>query len=195
MVATTVAAQRPLPLSSDLILRLKRRDASAFDALVRDNSRQLHSVAMRMLHREEDAADVVQEAFVAALKSIDRFRGDANVSTWLHRIVVNNCLMKLRRRRATTSDAMGDLLPAPTADDALVAEETRANVRRCIESLPVAYRTVLTLRDVDERDTHETAALLRMSPGAVKTRLHRARRALRLLLEQSMPGECLATGV
>jgi RNA polymerase sigma-70 factor (ECF subfamily) len=148
-----------------------------------------------MLGSDHDAADALQEAYVAALGGLHRFRGEALPSTWMHRIVVNTCLMKLRARRGRRARAMdGDL--ASTSDaDGLVVDEARRLVRDCISQLPDAYREVLVLRDMDERDTCETARLLRLAPGAVKTRLHRARRALRTLLEQSVSADEFALGV
>jgi RNA polymerase sigma-70 factor (ECF subfamily) len=169
--------------------------ATAFDALVREHEGRWVAIARRMLGSDHDAADAVQEAYVAALGSLDRFRGEALPSTWVHRIVVNVCLMKLRSRRGRLVHAMDDDLGSTSDADELVVDEARRFVRECISQLPDAYRDVLVLRDMDERDTGETARLLRLAPGAVKTRLHRARRALRAILEQSAWAEQFALGV
>jgi RNA polymerase sigma-70 factor (ECF subfamily) len=156
------------------------------------------AVARRMLRSEEDARDAVQDAFLSAFRALESFQGDARLSTWLHRIVVNACLMKLRTRRRKPEESIEDLLPGFLEDghqaspatpwrddvDALVdRERTRELVRTCIDRLPETHRTILLLRDVEDRDTDETAALLGLSPSAVKTRLHRARQALRTLLD------------
>jgi RNA polymerase sigma-70 factor (ECF subfamily) len=156
------------------------------------------AVARRFLRCEDDAADAVQDALLAAFRSLDKFAGHSSLGTWLHRIVVNACLMKLRvqsRKRAVPID---DLLPTfdesghhtrpihPWAEPALsrlLREESRHQVRVCIDRLPERYRTVLLLRDIEELDTEQTAQRLGIAPGAVKTRLHRARQALRTLLE------------
>jgi RNA polymerase sigma-70 factor (ECF subfamily) len=157
------------------------------------------AVARRMLRNEEDAADAVQDAFLAAFVSLRRFQGRAQVSTWLHRIVVNQCLMKLRsqKRRATQSldaltshfeDGIGCWAAAATRDHGAAQIdrlETRLVVRRSIQRLQEDFREILILRDIEGFDTDQTAALLGLSRSATKTRLCRARKALRTDLEAS----------
>jgi RNA polymerase sigma-70 factor (ECF subfamily) len=151
-----------------------------------------------MLRCEHDSDDAVQEAFISAFRSMGGFAGGSKLSTWLHRIVVNVCLMKLRARRPRREASIEPLLPQfdehghhaatysdwgnPPAVDVSLAE-TRAQVRACIDELPEAYRTVVLLRDIEELDTQETASLLGVSEANVKVRLHRARQALRTLLD------------
>jgi RNA polymerase sigma-70 factor (ECF subfamily) len=185
VAAPSLKADRPsaVPCRREAAPRL---DGRTFEALVRDHTDRWHAVARRMLGSDHDAADAVQEAYVAALGALDRFRGEAQPSTWLHRIVVNACLMRLRTRRGAAVSVVEERLTAPAEGDRLLAEEARQEVRACIARLPAGYREVLVLRDLDERDTDETARLLRLAPGAVKTRLHRARRALRALLEETV---------
>ena len=181
-----------------LVAALQDGDAAAFEQLVRDNTGRMLSVARRYLRNEDDAQDAVQEAFLSAFKAIDRFEGEAQLSTWLHRIVVNACLMRLRSRRRKPEESIEDQLPGflenghlaePTpgwrarADDLLESSEQRRLVRERIEQLPEGHRTVLLLRDIEGYDTQRTAIELEISPGAVKTRLHRARLALREQLE------------
>ena len=156
------------------------------------------STARRLVGNEEDARDVVQEAYISAFKALDEFKGDARLSTWLHRITINAALMKLRSRRRKPETSIEEMLPrfneaghsqtAPRrwsadADRALQRQEIRAFVRECIAELPENYRTVLLLRDIEELDTAETAEILDITPNAVKIRLHRARLALRGLLD------------
>jgi len=159
--------------------------------------------ARRLLSNEDDARDAVQDAFLSAFRSIEGFQGASRLSTWLHRIVVNAALMKLRSKRRKPEQSIDELLPEfledghqtprsakwnePYAD--LERRETHALVRHCIDQLPDAYRTVLMLRDIEELDTGETAELLGVSPNAVKIRLHRARQALRTLLDPHFRGE------
>jgi RNA polymerase sigma-70 factor (ECF subfamily) len=158
-----------------------------------------------MLAREEDAQDAVQEAFLSAFKSLDRFDARSQLTTWLHRICVNACLMKLRSQRRRPERSMDDLLPQflddghqrnpsspwkPVEESGIERQELRDLVRSKIEELPEAYREVLLLRDIEELDTEETARMLGMSLAAVKTRLHRARQALKALLDP-----CFAEGV
>jgi RNA polymerase sigma-70 factor (ECF subfamily) len=160
-------------------------------------------VARRMMPSEDDARDVVQEALLSAFRSIGSFEGTARLTTWLHRIVVNAALMKLRSRRRRREESIDDLLPrfdddghfaepvAPwevEAETLLERHETRGMVRRAIERLSENYRSVLILRDIEELDTEETAAALGIQVNAVKTRLHRARQALRTLLERELRG-------
>jgi RNA polymerase sigma-70 factor (ECF subfamily) len=179
------------------LARLRTADHAACESLIEQYGERMLAVARRMLRNEEDAADAVQDAFLAAFVSLRRFRGQARISTWLHRIVVNQCLMKLRsqKRRATLSlDALGShsedgggCWEAVAACDPAAAQvdqlETRLAVRRSIQQLPADFREILILRDIEEFDTNQTAALLDLSRAATKTRLHRARQALRAELE------------
>jgi RNA polymerase sigma-70 factor (ECF subfamily) len=187
-------------LASDeaaLLARLRARDESAFEELVRRYLPRLLILARRIVGNEEDARDVVQDAFFSAFRHLDGFAGDARLSTWLHRIVVNTALMKLRSRRRKPEESIEPLLPAFLADghhaekftawtvpaDVLLArKETRNAIRRLIDELPESFRTVLLLRDIEGLSTEETARLLETTPNAVKIRLHRARQALRTLL-------------
>lgn len=177
---------------------LRAGDDAAFEKLVRLYGGRLYAVAKRFLHNEEEAHDAVQDAFLSAFRAIDRFEGHARLSTWLHRITVNAALMKLRTRRRKSEESIDELLPKfledghradpgpewkQPAEELLQRKETRAVVRACIDQLPDNYRSVLLLRDIEARDTAETAQLLRLSPNAVKIRLHRARQALRALLD------------
>ena len=180
-----------------LLERLRAGEDDAFEELVRANAGRLLGVARRYMKSEEDAQDVVQEAFLSAFRSLDRFEGGSRLSTWLHRIAVNAALMKLRTRRRKPEEPIDDLLPRfrengrplrsaipwrPLPDDLLGQKEIRDLVQACVDSLPESYRHVLLLRDIEEFDTEETAEILGISPNAVKTRLHRARQALRGLL-------------
>ena len=181
-----------------LVEGLRRGDEEAFAALVRREGARMLATARRLLGSTQDAEDAVQEAFLQAHRAIDRFNGEARLSTWLHRIVVNASLMKLRSRRRKPEQALDELLPqfdesgswlSPvtgwerSSDELLESAETRAMVRRAIDRLPDTYREVLILRDLEELDTEETAELLDASANAIKVRLHRARQALRTLLE------------
>ena len=179
-----------------LVNRLQRGDQDAFESLVRMHGGRLLSVARRFLASNEDAEDAVQETFIKAFKAIHTFEERAQLHTWLHRIVVNTSLMKLRERRRKPQESIDDLLPTFAADghqmtesrewsDALIErKETAAMVRQAIARLPEQHRTVLILRDMEERDTAETAAILGTTTTVVKVRLHRARQALRTLLDR-----------
>jgi len=181
-----------------LLERLRAGDGAAYEALVRTYSGRLLAVTRRILNSEEDARESVQEAFVSAFRNINRFEGGARLSTWLHRIAVNAALMKLRSRRRRPEESIEPLLPmyrddghhveqfqawSEPVDVAMQRREMQALVRRCIDQLPESYRTVLLLRDIEQLDTDETASALGITGNAVKIRLHRARQALRTLLD------------
>jgi RNA polymerase sigma-70 factor, ECF subfamily len=181
-----------------LLACIRDGDECACEALVRQHVGRMLAVARRFLRTEEDSADAVQDAFLAAFRSLDGFEGNSVLGTWLHRIVVNVCLMKLRAQSRSREVRIDDLFP--TFDETghhsrpvrlwedqalarLTQAETRAHVRACIDRLPNSYRDILLLRDIEELDTEQTAQQLGINSGAVKTRLHRARQALRTLLE------------
>jgi RNA polymerase sigma-70 factor (ECF subfamily) len=185
----------------ELLARLRAGDPQAFEHLVRTYAGRLLAVARRLLRDEEDARDAVQEALLSAFKALPRFQGGSQISTWLHRIVVNAALMRLRSRRHEPEVPAEDLMPRfledghradPERDwsldvhQRLEREEVRARVRRCIDQLPETYRTVLILRDIEEMDTAQAARVLGVSENAVKIRLHRSRQALRTLLTRTL---------
>jgi RNA polymerase sigma-70 factor (ECF subfamily) len=196
----TVASQpfAPTPNEESLVERLQAGDEIAFEECVRIYGGRILQVARRILGNEEDAQDAVQDAFLAAFQQIGRFEERSSLGTWLHRIAVNAALMRLRKRQSRPVASIEDWLPrfghdehhldppAPwkeTSQDLLLKKETRELVTRSIDQLPEIYRTVLLLRDIEELDTEETARLLGTSAGVVKTRLHRARQALRAILD------------
>jgi RNA polymerase sigma-70 factor, ECF subfamily len=181
-----------------LLARMQAGDEDSFAACVRAYCGQMLIATRRILGNEEDARDAVQDAFLSAFKDIGRFEGRSRLGTWLHRIAVNAALMRRRGKQRHPERSIEELLPhfgegehqldppAPwkgTSEMLVQQQESRALVQRCIDQLPETYRTVLLLRDIEELDTEETARLLGTSPGVVKTRLHRARQALRCLLD------------
>jgi RNA polymerase sigma-70 factor (ECF subfamily) len=187
-----------------LLSALRAGDEGAYVRLVAEHGGRLLAVARRLLRSEEEARDALQEAYLQAFRALPRFEGQARVSTWLHRIVVNAALMRLRRRKARPEEPIDPLLPSfrqdghaavefrswqESAEELLARAEIRARVRAAIDRLPETYRTVLLLRDVEELETAEVAELLGVTPNAVKIRLHRARQALRTLLEPVVAGE------
>ena len=182
-----------------LVAGLRAGEDWAYETMIREYGGRLLSVARRFVRSEEDARDVLQSAYLSAFRAMDCFEGGAQLSTWLHRIVVNTALMRLRSKRRKPEESIEDLLPAfqsdghhveqfsdwsTPADELIQREEVRHAVRRCIEQLPEQYRSVLLLRDIEERSTQEAAELLAMTPAAVKVRLHRARQALSTLLRR-----------
>ncbi len=190
------------PPEAELVAALQRGDARAYEELVRTQAGRLLAAARRVLGSEDEARDALQEGFLNAVRSIHGFQGECRLSTWLHRIVVNACLMRLRTRKRRPEAPIDDLLPEFIEEgpfegvhashppewrqdgEALLARrEVRDLVRRCVDQLPESYRVVIVLRDFEELDTAEVARALDCSEGAVKVRLHRARQALRGLLD------------
>lgn len=186
---------------SQIIERLRAGDDEAYEWLVREHTGRLLGVARRILGNEDDANDAVQEAFLSAFRSLDRFEGGSRLSTWLHRITVNAALMKLRTKRRKPERQIEDLLPvfedgghlirqgsgwSAPEDGEAIQDEVRTLIRGKIDALPDDYRTVLILRDIEGLDTKQAATYLEITPAAVKTRLHRARQALRSLLEEEL---------
>ena len=185
-------------VSPELLGRLRQGEDAAYDELVELLGGRLYAVALRMLGRTEDAQDAVQEGFLNAFRSIGRFDARSSLSTWVHRIVMNACLMRLRTRRRRPEQQMDDLLPRflPDGHQTIPSEpwrpidrsgiehaEMRDLVRSKIDELPDSFREILLLRDVEELDTEQTADLLGVTVSVVKTRLHRARQALRSMLD------------
>jgi RNA polymerase sigma-70 factor, ECF subfamily len=181
-----------------ILTRLRTDERGVCEALFEQHHERMLSVARRLLRCEEDAADAVQNAFLAAIISLRRFRGRASISTWLHRIVVNECLMKLRSQKRRNTVSLDGISSTSMEGDTAVCEvaaecehvlhqidraEKRLAVRRSIQQLPDAFREILILRDIEEFDTDQTAGLLGLSRSATKTRLHRARQALRAELD------------
>ncbi|MEM1206173.1 MAG: sigma-70 family RNA polymerase sigma factor [Acidobacteriota bacterium] len=186
-----------------LVAGLRRQDPRAYEQLIQEYGGRLLQVARRFLG-EEEARDAVQEGLVSAFKSIDRFDAKAKVSTWLHRIVVNAALMRLRKKSRQMEESLEPLLPTyledghmaeqgsawpETPEQMLGRSEVRERVRRGIEQLPESYRSVILLRDIEGLSGQEAAEALGLSVTATKVRLHRARQALRKILDPYVRGE------
>jgi RNA polymerase sigma-70 factor (ECF subfamily) len=176
---------------------LKSGNADRFETLVRDNGGRMLAVARRYLRNEADAQDCVQDAFIQAYKNIKNFEQRSSVETWLHRIVVNTALMKIRSTKRRPEDLIEDKAElfddngmrlemeaeiSLSVEEVVVTEETRTTIRQHINQLPETPRKLLLLRDIEGYNTEETANLLGMTVGNVKTGLHRAR----LLLKKSL---------
>ncbi len=181
-----------------LVAALQAGDQDAFEEMVRSHGARLLAVARRLLRNEEDARDCVQEAFLSAHRRIGTFEGRSTLRTWLQRIVTNAALTKLRAKRSRPEEVADSVLPTyeanglregPSATNVATPEEllqrsgTAAMVREALDRLPDSYRTIILLRDIQGYTTQETAETLEISDGAVKVRLHRARTALRTLIQ------------
>jgi RNA polymerase sigma-70 factor (ECF subfamily) len=183
------------------VANLRAGDDRAFETLVRTHTAALLRTARRFLRSEEDARDAVQDAFVSAFRSIAGFEENSQLSTWLHRILINCSLMKLRRLRSHPEESIEAYLPrfqddghqpepsvhwGESVETMLQRSEMREIVRSSIDRLPDTYRDILLLRDIEELTPEETASALGITRNAVKVRLYRARQALRGLLDPHM---------
>jgi RNA polymerase sigma-70 factor (ECF subfamily) len=195
---SVLAATTPLFDDQDLIARARRRDEAAIRTIVRQNNRRLFRVARSILKDDWEAEDAVQEAYVRGFSRLSEFEGRSSLSTWLTRIVVNEALGRLRKRRPTADleDAEradnGQLVPFPLAAPQLDPERAMAQsqlndvLEKAIDALPDVYRVVLVARVIEEMSVEETATLFDLEPATVKTRLHRARALLRRELEENV---------
>lgn len=183
---------------SALIEGLNQGDPAAFEQLIRQYGGRLLLKAQQMMGDREDAKECVQECYIQVHRKIGQFRGDADLYSWMYRVLVNICLKKMRARTKANLSSIYDLMPTfdddgcrieplwqstPTAEEILEESDTRERVLEAIRALPAPYRDVVYLRDIDGHSTAEVAEMLALSLSATKVRLHRARSALKKLLE------------
>ncbi len=169
-------------------------DPQAFATLVARHRDRLWAVALRTMRDPDDAADALQDAYIAAFRRAGTFRGESAVTTWLHRIVVNACLDRLRRARSRTSETLPDdpdrspELSAPMIEDPIEAKEQQSMVAAALATLNPDQRAALVLVDMEGYSVDEAAQLLGCAPGTVKSRCARGRaRLLPLLVELRDP--------
>ena len=164
---------------------------SSFTEMVEEYSDLAYSVAFRMLRNAEDAEDAVQEAYISAYKALPRFKGQSKLSTWLYRIVVNACLMKIRkdksRAKYIAENLFDDAIIYDTKndpEDAAVNSELRSTLENGLDFLSPDLRAAVVLRDIQGFSTEESAEVLNISVASLKSRLHRARVLLRSHLDE-----------
>jgi RNA polymerase sigma-70 factor (ECF subfamily) len=189
----TSVFQQAATEEADLIARARRKDGAAIALIIRQQNQRLYRIARSILRDDAEAEDALQEAYIRAFTSLDLFRGDSRLGTWLARIVMNEALGRLRRRKPTvdfdtfakTHEASAEIIRFPAANPDLDPETTmaqreiRALLEGAIDALPEAFRTVLVARLIEGMSIEETAELIGIRPETVKTRLHRARRLLK----------------
>lgn len=171
----------------ELILRCQQGDETAFEALIRLHEKKIYTLCRRMCRDEEDALEAAQDTFLAVWRGIGSYRADAAFSTWLYRLATNACLDLLRREKrrggeVSLDDEEARLDPADTApqpEEAAEREETRRMVREGLYALPDNYRQVLVLRELEQLSYTEIAEAAQLDVGTVKSRISRARTALR----------------
>ena len=191
-------APRGAPSDEALVERAKAGDFAAFEQLVSGHQERVYRLALRMMGTESDAQEVVQDALLSAWRNLQKFEGKAQFGSWLYRIAANAALMMLRTRRRHPQVSMEEVTAlgadetgvdgfgagagddwSKRPDDQLQSTELRAAIQAAVDALPESSRQVFMVRDVDGLSTEETAETLGLSVPAVKTRLHRARLALR----------------
>jgi RNA polymerase sigma-70 factor (ECF subfamily) len=190
-----------------LIARLRRRDTEALEILMERHAARVYRVAFGITRNDADAEEVVQDVFLSLFEKIAAFEERAALGTWLYRVATNTALLRRRGKRLELEVSLEDQLPtfrddghragersflladwSASAEDGLLSDETQALVRRAIDMLPPHYRAVVMLRDVEELSNEETAEILGEAVSSVKSRLHRARMALREQLTHLMSG-------
>jgi RNA polymerase sigma-70 factor, ECF subfamily len=189
----TNSPQVELPRDESLLVNeAKAGDYSAFEELVNRYEKKIYRLGMNITGNQEDAEDVLQEAFLKAFEHLPDFREDSRFYTWVVRIAVNQALMKLRKRRTSREvpmeDSEGENGEAivhefadwkPNPEQQYARAELEGILQGAVNNLPPGFRTVFYLRDVEGLSTEETAEMLNLSVGAVKARLFRARLRLR----------------
>ena len=202
-VKTAPGARTAVPVGEvadeALVERARAKDEAAFEELVNRYENKLYRLAMRFVRNETDAQEILQDAFLSAWRNLPRFEGRAQFGSWMYRVTVNAALMLLRSRNRHPEVTVDDVEPkvlndavaengqsmranadwSQRPDDQLQSAEMRKHIQVSVEALPDGLRTVFLLRDVEELSTEDTAEMLGLSVPAVKTRLHRARLALR----------------
>ena len=169
----------------------RRGDRDAFNELVRSTYRDIYALAYRLTGNREDAADIVQDAYVRAYRAIRRFRGDSTFSTWMYRIASNCASTHLSRRSRQRTEELSNEASVvdlrPEQDPSLRAEAAvlRHQIDRAIKALPERLRQVVELRDLHDLSHSEIAAELGITTSAAKVRLHRARQRLRAVLQRT----------
>jgi RNA polymerase sigma-70 factor, ECF subfamily len=179
---------------AEAIQRAREGDRAAFEYLYRSHSRRVYALCLRMLGNTAEAEDLTQEIFLLLFRKIHTFRGESAFSTWLYRLAVNLVLMRLRKKSPPTvsieaNPGPDDETNSPRIDigapDLLLEGSIdRMNLEHCIERLPVGYRTIFVLHDIQGYEHREIAEILGRSVGASKSQLHKARARLRELLHE-----------
>lgn len=195
-MAETRMSEAESTAEAGLVFRALRHDEAAVRAIIGANNRRLFRLARSIVKDDGEAEDIVQESYVRAFTQLGSFRGESALGTWLTRIVINEALGRLRRRRPMASlDALepqaGTIIPFPQPpesdpESSAARQEIKRVLERAIDALPEPFRLVLVARLVEEMSIEETAELLGLRPQTVKTRLHRARALLRKDLDRRL---------
>jgi RNA polymerase sigma factor (sigma-70 family) len=194
--SSSLPAQPSVPETTDVALveRIAGGDQAAFEALMRRYNGKLFRIARAIVRDDADAEDVLQDAYLDAYRHVHDFRGDSHVGTWLTRIVINQALMRMRKQRRRSvivpfRERRADEVQGPEVNVADQTSESpatrvlRSEIRRILEQrideLPLSFRTVFIMREVEDMSLQDTAECLGIAPATVRTRLFRARALLR----------------
>lgn len=180
--------RRPANEDAELVARAKAGERAAFEELVRRHADHLYAVVVRLVPDGHDAEEVTQEAFIRAWRGIGRFKGDASFFTWLYRIGVNEARRHAQRRPPVTASidetGLDPADPRPAPDRRAEHGDLRGALERAVRALDPDYRAPLILRDVEGLSTSEAASIMGLRQAAFKSRLHRARLAVRNAVEE-----------
>ena len=177
-----------------LVHRAMAHEADAFRAIIKTHNQRLYRIARGVVRNDSEAEDIVQEAYVRAFAALATFRGDSSLATWLSRIVINEALGRLRKRRRTVAMPASQeaqiiqfpLNPSGDPERTMAQRQILRLVERATDNLPDVYRTVFIARVIEGLNVEETADLLGVRPETVKTRLHRARALVRKALDDEI---------
>jgi RNA polymerase sigma-70 factor, ECF subfamily len=194
-----VAREAPLLDEAALVERARRSDPLAIRLIIKQQNQRLYRIARSILRDDSEAEDVLQEAYIRAFNGLDSFRGEARFGTWLARIVINEALGVVRRRRPSVnldavaeSPALSQIIPFPNAsadpdpEAAMAQRQIRATLERAIDKLPDMFREIVVARLIEGMSVEETAELFGILSQTVKTRLHRARALLQREIENQI---------
>jgi len=174
------------PEDRELVEQFARGDSNAFDTIVQRYEQRVYAIALRMTGNVEDARDAMQDVFLSALRALRSFRGDAQLSTWFHRVAVNASLDMLRKRKRHVAEPIEEAGERPSdevgPEDAAARAARAAEVQRALLHVSADHRAVLVLHDLQDLDYAQTGAALDIPVGTVKSRLHRARIEMAALL-------------
>ena len=189
-------AAPPVSADAELAGRALARDAGAFRAIMQKHNRRLYRIARSILRNNTEAEDAVQDAYVSAFTHLASYRGESTLATWLSRIVMNEALGQLRRRRPTVDLAAvrseAEIIQFPLSTPSDDPERTMAQrqilqlVEQATDNLPEVFRLVFVTRVIEGMSVEETSELLGIKPETVKTRLHRARQLVRDQLDKQI---------
>ncbi|MCT4606659.1 MAG: sigma-70 family RNA polymerase sigma factor [Marinisporobacter sp.] len=182
----------------ELIYKSQQGDIDSFETLIKEHEKLAFNIAYRMLGNIEDAKDATQDAFIKAYKALDKFKGESIFSTWLYKIVTNTCLDLLRKRKSQKTCSYDGQIDTEDGkimrqlpdeenmpEDIVAKKERQINIQKAINSLSENHKIVIVLRDIKGFSYEEMSKILDCSEGTIKSRISRARQALKKVIEKN----------